>query len=203
MPMKTNLSGRLFRRIVFLGMLILMSRVSYVWQDPQAAQASQVSQENLKVSLETFVSKDGVYPGGTIEVAVVAHITENWHIHGPDPDLVLLIPAKMLFEETENIKILNTYYPEAELKKYDYWDDELEVYLENVTFGILVEISEAMPLGNQKIEGSFKYQACDDTSCRPPKTIPFEACFEVVPEYTEINTIHPDVFSQIHFKSEE
>jgi thiol:disulfide interchange protein DsbD len=160
-------------------------------------------EEKLKVSLETFVAKDGVYVGETFGVAVVAYIEEKWHIHGPDPDLILLIPAKLLFEEQANIKILDIYYPEAEMKKYDYWDDELSVYLGDVTFGVLVEIPEDMPLGTQKIEGSFKYQACDDTSCRPPKTIPFEASFEVVAENIETNAIHPEVFSRIHFKERD
>jgi thiol:disulfide interchange protein DsbD len=183
--------GQLYRVIVFLSLLVLLSQVSYV------------RQEKLKVSLETFVAKDGVHPGETIEVAVVAHIKENWHIHGPDPDLILLIPAKMIFEDMDKIKILDTYYPEAELKKYDYWDEKLEVYLGDVIFGVLVEVAEDMPLGDRKIEGSFKYQACDDTSCRPPKTIPFEASFKVVEETTETRVIHPEIFSRIHFKGKD
>ena len=164
---------------------------------------SSVQTEGEVISVETFLSQDGVHPGETFEVAVVAHITEGWHIHGPDPDLILLIPAKMIFEDMGNIKVLDTYYPEAELKKYDYWDDKLEVYLGDVTLGILVETAKDMPFGDHKFVGYFMYQACDDTSCRPPKTIPFEAIFKVVAESTETNAIHPEVFSQIHFKEKE
>ncbi len=162
--------------------------------------ASSIAEEKELVVVENFVSRDGVHPGETFKVAVLLKITRNWHIHGHKLDDEFLVPTSLDFEASENLKILDYYYPPPKSGKFAYSDVALLVYEKEVILGALVEAKNDTSAGPLKIQGKLRYQACDDSSCRPPKTVVLEITVEVVALDRETRDAHPEIFSKMEFK---
>jgi len=161
---------------------------------------STVRAEGEVVTVETFISQDGVHPGGTIDAAFLLDILPGWHINGPELADQFLISCTLLIEEDDDIEVLELYYPDPETRGYSFSDVELQIYEGKVVLGARVTIGNSIPLGKNVLKASFLYQACDEMSCMAPETLEFEIPFQVVPASKEIKQINPEVFSKIKFR---
>lgn len=156
--------------------------------------------EDKVVTVQTFLSQDGVHPGGTIDVAFLLDILPGWHINGPELADQFLIACTLLVEEEEQIEILEMYYPDPETRAYSFSETELQVYEGKVVLGARVKTAGSISQGKNVLKASFLYQACDEVSCMAPETLEFEIPFQVVSASTEIKTINPEIFAQIKFR---
>ena len=102
-------------------------------------------------------------------------------------------------EEDARFKVLGYFYPPAKSAKFEYSETELSVYEQEIILGARVEDRSSAPPGTQKLTGTFTCQACDHRSCRPPRGIPFEVSFDIVPASLETSDIHQEIFDKITF----
>jgi DsbC/DsbD-like thiol-disulfide interchange protein len=172
--------------LFFMGSLILLGGFTSAQEDV--------------VGVETFVSKKGVHAGETFKVALMIQVSPGWHIHAHELLDDFLIPTDFTIDEIENISILDYYYPAPISEKFEYSDNEIQIYDGDVLVGALVKTEKDIPPGAYKMEGRFQYQACDDSSCVAPKTIDLEIFFKVVPSEEESKKVHEEIFSQIKFE---
>jgi thiol:disulfide interchange protein DsbD len=162
------------------------------------------AQTNEVVSLKkVYISQDGFHPGEKIKAALAIEAIPGWHIHGNDPGDEFLIPTKIVIEDNEHIEATQIFYPEPLKQKYSYADSELLVYEGKTFFGILLQPAANLPPGEYQVTGKFSYQACDDTSCLPPKKIEFEIKFTIVEAGQAIHLLNEDIFVQIKFEKNE
>jgi thiol:disulfide interchange protein DsbD len=157
-------------------------------------------QEEGVVTVRSFVSRDGVHPGGTIAVALLLDILPGWHIHGAELADQFLIASTLMIEENDEVKVLETYYPEAKSQLYSYSEIELQVYEGEVVLGALLQINDAASVGDKTLKARFLYQACDEQSCLAPQTLDLEIPFKVVPASAEVKKINQEIFTKIKFK---
>ncbi|UCE41183.1 MAG: hypothetical protein JSV17_17410 [Candidatus Aminicenantes bacterium] len=156
--------------------------------------------EGEVLDVKTYVSHDGVHPGGKIDVAFLLDITPGWHINGPELTDQFLIACTLMIEEDDNVEVDEIYYPVPETRTYSFSEVELQVYEGKVVLGARIHVSDTIPQGKNMLKASFLYQACDDVSCLAPETLEFEIPFQVVPAAKEVNKINQDIFSQIKFR---
>ena len=156
--------------------------------------------EGEVLEIKTFVSQDGVHPGGKIDVAFLLDIIPGWHINGPELADPFLIACTLMVDENDDIEVLEIYYPVPENRTYSFSEAELQVYEGKVVLGARIKVSDAISLGKGVLKASFLYQACDDVSCLAPKTLQFEIPVQVVPATEEVKQINQDIFSQIKFR---
>jgi thiol:disulfide interchange protein DsbD len=174
---------------------------SFLWPSVLLPGSSvEKNQEEGVVTVETYVSLDGVHPGGTIELALLLDILPGWHIHGADLADQFLIASTLMIDENDEVKVLETYYPEAMSRLYSYSEIELKVYEGEVVLGAFLRINDDARAGQKTLKASFLYQACDDQSCMAPQTINLEIPFRVVAASTEVKEINKEIFSKIKFK---
>jgi len=152
------------------------------------------------LDVKTYISQDGVHPGGVIDVAFLLDILPGWHINGPELADQFLIPCTLMIEEDDNVEVEEVYYPVPETRVYSFSEVELQIYEGKVVLGARIKVGDAIHHGENTLKASFLYQACDDVSCMAPETLEFEIPFQVVPASTEIKQIHKDIFSQIKFR---
>jgi thiol:disulfide interchange protein DsbD len=157
-------------------------------------------QDEEVVTAKTYVSHDGVHPGGMIKIAILLDILPGWHIHGAELADRFLIASALMIEENDEIKVLETYYPEARSQLYSYSEIELQVYEGEVVLGALLQISKDATVGEKTLKAGFMFQACDDQSCMAPKTLDLEIPIYVAAPSAEIEEINQAVFSKIKFK---
>ncbi len=160
------------------------------------------AQDDDVVGVETYISKKGIHAGDTFKVALLVQISPGWHIHAHELLDDFLIPTDFAIEEEEKISISKYYYPDPISEKFDYSDNELQIYDGDTLIGALVKTEKDLSPGTHKMKALFQYQACDDSSCAAPKTIELEILFTVVESGEQTEDIHKDIFSKIEFEKE-
>jgi len=128
--------------------------------------AQFISADEL-VEVETALSVDHVHPGSSFQVAVIATLEEGWHVNAHQPNLEYLIPTQLDLEPIEGLTFGEILYPESVRLKFQFAQEELDVYEGRVIMRLPVTISGDAS-GEPSIRGSFRYQACNDEICLAP-----------------------------------
>jgi hypothetical protein len=161
-----------------------------------------VPQEHDVLTVKTLLSQDGVYPGGSIKVAFLLDILPGWHINGNELADPYLIASELFIEETEELKVLEIFYPEPHTGQFGYSQAEVKFYEGEVVLGVLIQISKKSSVEEHVLEASLLYQPCDFQSCMSPQTLDLKVKFPVVPTSQKIQELNTEIFSKIKFKEE-
>jgi hypothetical protein len=76
-------------------------------------------------------------------------------------------------------------------------DKPVSVYEGEIFIKGVIPIPADIDLGEYKIPLHLGYQACDDATCLPPKSLKKEISFTVVGPETPVQEINKDIFSKI------
>ncbi len=149
------------------------------------------------VEVKTAVGASGVHPGATIRVAALARITPGYHLNDHQPTLDYLIPTEWELEVPSPISVEKTVYPQGELKKFAFSDTRLSVYEGSLTVGALLRVARTARPGVYTLKGKFRYQACNDHACLPPRSVPVTLSVKVVSRGTPLKKLNGDVFNSL------
>jgi DsbC/DsbD-like thiol-disulfide interchange protein len=157
----------------------------------------QAPDEVLKTVV--FVSKAKVLSGDMLKLALQIKIKKKWHVHANRLADEFLVPTTLTIEPQEGFEVLETIYPKPKLGKYDYSETPLEVFEGDVLIGALLQIAPGLSPGLRQLKARFKYQACDNQGCLPPKTIDIMRPVEIVAEGPPSRESYPEIFNKITF----
>ena len=107
---------------------------------------------------------------GTLQVPITVRIRRGYHINSNTPNDPYLIPTSLAWPDVP-LRVASVMYPPAEEVKYDFSDKPLSVYSSRVEIVTTFDV-ESVPGGVDELRGSFRFQACNDKACLPPKTLP-------------------------------
>src|SRR5262249_48747851 len=117
--------------------------------------------------------------GASVSAKIQARMREGYHCNSNTPADEYLIPLKLTWTggplQSPEVK-----YPKPSMEKYAFSEKPLSVY--SGSFDIVTEFkvpADAKP-GQATVTGKLRYQACDERSCLPPKTLDVQ--FPVVVE---------------------
>jgi DsbC/DsbD-like thiol-disulfide interchange protein len=102
------------------------------------------------------------------------HIVQNYHVNSHTPKSQLLIPTTLTLQPADGVKAAAIEYPAGKPYSFSFDPkDVLDIYAGDFTLKLPVV---ATP-GDHTLEGALKYQACDNASCFPPRTLPVKVVF--------------------------
>ncbi len=165
-----------------------------------AAGTAQAQSSKHVVEARTVVAADGAAPGSTLKAAVIGKIAPGYHINDHKPTLDYLIPTELKLEESKYLTVQQVVYPKGELKKFAFSENELSVYEGTLTVGTLLKVAGATKPGTYTLKGNFKYQACNDHACLPPKSLPLALTVKVVRPGEPVKRANAEVFSNVRFE---
>jgi len=152
--MKKNFAALL--GILILGVLAMSA------QQPPAEKVTFEPQGPISVRL-----------GRSSPVRFVFHIKPGFHINSHTPTMPELIPTVMHFSLPGDVVIGRVQYPAGQLMSFPFDPSEkLSVYSGDVVISARLLAPPKAATGTYTIHGDFKYQACDNNACYPPKTLP-------------------------------
>ncbi|MBV6479254.1 MAG: Thiol:disulfide interchange protein DsbD [Ignavibacteria bacterium] len=154
------------------------------------------SQNPGYATLEFFKNKDSYLNSDTVKVAIKISIKEKFHINSfkvDDPDLI----ATSIVSESENFKLVNTYFPQDKKLKFEFSENEINVYEDEIIAGVSFLPLSNLQNGKYDLSISFTYQACDDKTCFPPKTINEKLDILISSESGKLT--NSDIFGKIDF----
>lgn len=117
--------------------------------------------------------------GKSTKAMVRFRVADGFHVNSHKPTSVLLIPTELKITAVPGVKVAAIEYPHgkdfilpiAPTEKLNVYSGEVEV---------AVPFTAARP-GRYVLPAALTYQACDDRSCYPPKTVRFDVPLEVTP----------------------
>lgn len=159
------------------------------------------AQENEQiVEVKSALARDVVHPGETFKAAVILKVQAGYHINDNTPLDEFMFPTSVSIEDGPEFEVVEIYYPAGRRARYSYSETELVVYDGEAVLGVLLKAKDGLAPGAKTIKAVLGYQACDNTSCLPPKELPFEISIPVAKTGGGTD-IHPEIFGKLRFKS--
>jgi DsbC/DsbD-like thiol-disulfide interchange protein len=139
--------------------------ISSVWAQQRGNKASFVTLEPTP-ALELQAGKSK-----TVEIRF--RVNSGFHINSNKPNSDLLIPTEIKFEKSRDFSVGKLEYPTGHEFALSFAPQEkMSVYEGDVSIQIPLMVSKSAKSGAYQLNGTLTYQACNDNSCFPPKTIP-------------------------------
>jgi hypothetical protein len=126
------------------------------------------------------IPKTSVVQGSTIEIDLSAEVQEGWHVYGLTQAPGGPTPLHVTLDENEVIQTFSIKSGTASVKKHDpSFDLETEFYPGSFTLDIRTQVKQRAAAGDHSIPVSVRFQACNDRTCLPPKTVHLSVPIEV------------------------
>jgi thioredoxin:protein disulfide reductase len=146
-----------------------------------------------------LVGADGVHPGTTVRAAVLVKLPEGFHVQSNKPRDPSLIPTRLTFDAPPAVTVTEVVFPPAVDQTVLGYDQPLAVFEREFAIGVQLAVSSSASPGDQAVPGHLRYQACNETTCFPPKTVDVAWTLRVVAAGTAVKPAHDDVLGRIGF----
>jgi thiol:disulfide interchange protein DsbD len=163
---------------------------------PPAGEA-QVGAPQGEASVATLLSVDKLAADAPFRVAVIIDVAEHWHINANPANAEGLIPTTLTLPSIGSVVIDRIVYPKGATTKVSWSDEPMALYRGHTIIFAEGHVSAAAQPGPVKLEGTLRYQACNDQVCIAPKTIRVVIETEIVSAPQKPQLIHPDIFGAV------
>jgi thiol:disulfide interchange protein DsbD len=162
-----------------------------------------ISQTSGYVKIQSYINKEKYSSTGndTIKIALKISISENYHINSYEVNDPTLIKTSIV-SSSDKFNLLNTFFPKDKKLKFEFSDNELNVYEGEINVGLTFIPIANLENDNYEITIKINYQACDDKVCYPPKSVTenVKIIIDNNASKTEANA-NPDIFKSINFSN--
>jgi thiol:disulfide interchange protein len=102
------------------------------------------------------------------------HMLPGYHVNSHTPKSELLIATALTLQPATGVQTGPIEYPAGQSYSFSFdRSEKLDVYAGDFTLKLPVLATA----GQHTVDGSLKYQACDNASCYPPRTLPVKVVF--------------------------
>lgn len=116
--------------------------------------------------------------GETASVKITCRLAPGYHTNSNTPADEYLIPLRLTWEPAP-LEVTAVEYPKGHLEKYQFSEKPLSVYSGDFEIVTKLNAPAKAPRGPRTIAGKLRYQACTNTVCYPPKTVPVQLAVDV------------------------
>jgi hypothetical protein len=118
--------------------------------------------------------EQSVRAGKSSVVELHFRVADGFHVNSHTPKSELLIPTAITFQPATGVKPGVIMYPAGTAYSFSFEPNEkLDVYSGAFTVKVPV-VAEA---GAHTVNGTLRYQACDNAACYPPNSLPVQLVF--------------------------
>jgi hypothetical protein len=101
-------------------------------------------------------------------------LLQGFHVNSHTPKSKLLIPTALTLQPAAGVTAGELEYPSGQPFSFSFDPNEkVDVYAGAFT----VKLPVVATAGAHTMDATLKYQACDNTSCYPPRTLPVKIMF--------------------------
>ncbi len=116
--------------------------------------------------------------GSTMEARVTVQLRNGYHVNSNTPADEYLIPLKLTWTASP-FAAVETIYPKPKMEKYSFSAKPLSVFTGDFDILTRLKVPATAPAGPGVLVGKLRYQACNDNSCLPPKTIEVRLPYQI------------------------
>ena len=108
--------------------------------------------------------------GQPFDVPIKFWVADGYHINSSKPTEVYMIPTRIEWQ-TSALKHVSDDFPPGELREFKFTaGKKLSVYEGTQVVKARFTVPSGAP-GKHTLEGTFRYQACDQAACYPPSKV--------------------------------
>jgi hypothetical protein len=150
------------RKLVWVGLLASSALVGQQINTP-------VSKPKQYVSYEA--EEQTVKAGKRSVVEMRFRVMDGFHVNSHTPKSELLIPTAVKLDPADGVRAEAVQYPAGTEYSFSFEPGErLDVY----TGVFTVKVPVTVQGGSHTVNGTLRYQACDNAACYPPKSLPVQ-----------------------------
>jgi hypothetical protein len=112
-----------------------------------------------------FAKRDSV-----VESKLRFRLQDGYHVNSNTPSDRYLIPLRLTWNEGP-VRVVDTVYPKGQLERYPFSDKPLSVYTGDFEIETKFQVPADAPRGSHLLVAKLRYQACNNTTCLPPRTL--------------------------------
>ena len=151
---------------------------------------------------KVFKSYDSIHPGMELRIAVKVTIKVMWHINSNKPNEDYMIGTSVEISPGGTFELKEVVYPKPSELKLGFADTPVSVYEGEVIIGGVIPIPADTGLGEYKVPLHIRYQACNDATCLPPRSVKKEFSVVVVDPKKSIKKINKEIFARLSERSD-
>jgi hypothetical protein len=114
-----------------------------------------------------------IKPGSRAEAKITFRLSPGYHTNSNTPSEEYLIPLRLTWSPGP-LETVSIEYPKGQQEKYSFSTKPLSVYTGSFDITTRFQAPVSAPKGRHTLQGKLRFQACTNTVCYPPKTIPLE-----------------------------
>jgi AhpC/TSA family/Disulphide bond corrector protein DsbC len=135
------------------------------------AAKTEVATRHLK--LISSMSDAVAWPGSRITLELALELKSGMHVYAPGVEGGY-IPIDWLIAESRSWRALPATYPEPNMLNLPAIGETVPVYKDQLRLTRDLILAQTADPNELIVEGTFRYQACDDKECYSPETIPLK-----------------------------
>lgn len=112
-----------------------------------------------------------IVAGQSNEAVVKINTQSGYHINANPASFEYLKATDLDLKNTDELTVGYVYYPNPQVKKFSFSEQELRVYEGETQLKVLLNAEKAAPKGARTMPAKLNVQACDDKACYPPGSI--------------------------------
>lgn len=117
--------------------------------------------------------------GSPFEASITVQLRDGYHVNSHAPNDDYLIPLRLRWDEAGPLKALEVVYPKPELRNYPFSSKPVSVFTGDFPILTRFQVPAGAPLGPGVLLGKLRYQACNQNSCLPPRTLEVRLPYEI------------------------
>jgi hypothetical protein len=114
-----------------------------------------------------------------VQVKIPVTVRAGFHVNSSTPSDEYLIPLKLTWKAPGALEPGQVAYPKPSLEKYEFSEKPLSVYTGSFDLVANFKVAANAPAGPGAAAGQLRYQACNDRTCYPPKTVEITIPYQV------------------------
>jgi thiol:disulfide interchange protein len=118
----------------------------------------------------TVTPVTGPARGGSVRAALEVSLPDGFHVQSNKPNDPSLIPTVLTVDAPEGVTVHEIVFPKPIEARVLGFDQPLAVFERNFVIGVELKLPASVPAGTS-VPAHLRYQACNDTTCFPPKTV--------------------------------
>jgi thiol:disulfide interchange protein DsbD len=150
-------------------------------------------------AITPVVESTGVRAGQTLRAAVRVRLPPKFHVQSNKPRDPSLIATVLTVTPPTGVTVSEIIFPPSTDLKQTGQAEPLAVFEEDFAIGVQLVVAPGHAPGEITVPAKLRYQACDETMCYIPSTLPLNWTFSVVPAAGKVTASNEALFNGIRF----
>jgi len=118
--------------------------------------------------------------GASAEAKIAVSVQPGFHVNSNTPSDPYLIPLKLTWAPGGALEAAGPpVFPKPQMEKYEFSDKPLSVFTGDFDLIAKLKAPAGASQGPGIMLGKLRYQACNNNSCFPPKTVEVRISYQI------------------------